>query len=355
MQIPCRSRFFAAGHNRRPRGTPFLSLCRFWAILADGDLSFFRLRPTLRLETVVKRHTEPLSGHPSGTLAADFHSACSYPRLIGSFSFVGIFCRFRIPYPLPADKQNKEGLMAPSFAEILVRQSDGIGKRSATQVQAGTSPSTGREKARGLYPVTECLPKIIQMLEMAVKGINALSDRALVCRFNGYWPKLVDLRSWLDACWKSLLHQTFSIYPCARGFFVIDFDNQEDRYTIVEAEPWFWGSSGLFMQHWSPTFNPSTTSISTVPVWVRLPNLSLHLWNDPSLRAIGNAIGQLHSICPNTTKIFRTTYARICVQMDLSEGLPAELKIVNPDYCGPRLWITKMYHSYAGPITKLDT
>ena len=113
---------------------------------------------------------------------------------------------------------------------------------------------------------------------------------------------------------------------------MINFDNQEDRSTIVEVKPWFWGSSGLYMQHWNPTFNPSTTSISTVLVWVRLPNLPLHLWNDPSLRAIENVIGQFHSICLNTTKFFRTTYARICVQMDLSEGLPVELKIVNQDY-----------------------
>ena len=86
------------------------------------------------------------------------------------------------------------------------------------------------------------------------------------------------------------------------------------------------------MQHWSPTFKPSTTSISIVPVWVRLPNLPLHLWNAPSLRAIGNAIGQFHNICHNTTKFFKMTYARICVQMDLSTWLLAELNIINQDY-----------------------
>ena len=86
------------------------------------------------------------------------------------------------------------------------------------------------------------------------------------------------------------------------------------------------------MQHWSPTFNPSTALISTVLVWVRLPNLSLHMWNDPSLHAIGNVMGQFHNICLNTTKFFRTTYARICVQMDLNEGLLVELKIVNQEY-----------------------
>ena len=129
------------------------------------------------------------------------------------------------------------------------------------------------------------------MPDMALKGIKALTDRALIYRFNGYWPKLADLHAWLDECWKPILQQTFSIYPCAWGFFVIDFDNQEDKSTIVEVGLWFWGSSGLFMQQWNPNFNPSTTSISTVPIWVRLPNSPLHLWSDPSLRTIRNAIG----------------------------------------------------------------
>ena len=129
------------------------------------------------------------------------------------------------------------------------------------------------------------------MAEMAILRIKALTDRALIFRFNDYWPKLAELHSWLDASWKPLLQQRFSIYPCARGFFVIDFDKQEDKYIIEEAGPWFRGSSGLFMQHWSPTFSPTTTSISTVLVWVRLPNMPLHLWNDQSLCAIENAIG----------------------------------------------------------------
>ena len=212
--------------------------------------------------------------------------------------------------------------MAPSFAEILTAQKNGQGKKPAIQAWAGrdTTPGVGREKAGGLYPVFEGPTKTIQMLEMAIIGIKALLNRALICRFNGYWPKLAEPHSWLDASWKPLLQQPFSIYPCARGFFVIDFDKQEDRSIIEAVGPWFWGSSGLFMQHWNPTFNPSTTSISTVSVWVRLPNLPLHLWNDQSLRTIGNAIGQFHSIYPNTAKFFRTTYACICLQMDLSEG-----------------------------------
>ena len=117
--------------------------------------------------------------------------------------------------------------MTPSFTEVLVGQTEGLGRKPSVQVQIGkdSSPSTGANKSGGFYPIMEGPIKTIQMLDMALKGIKAIFDRALVCRFNGYWPKLVDLHKWLDACWKPLLQQTFSIYPCAWGFFMIDFDN----------------------------------------------------------------------------------------------------------------------------------
>ena len=91
--------------------------------------------------------------------------------------------------------------MAPSFADILTRQQIGQGKKLVIQGGAGreTYPGTGRDKARGLYHVFEGPTKIIQMPEMAILGIKALIDRALIFHFNGYWPKLAKLHSWLDA------------------------------------------------------------------------------------------------------------------------------------------------------------
>ena len=67
-------------------------------------------------------------------------------------------------------------------------QPDGLGKKPTNQGRDGkdTIPGTGRYKAGGLYPVIEGPTKTIQMPEMAIKGIKALTDKALVCRFNGY-------------------------------------------------------------------------------------------------------------------------------------------------------------------------
>ena len=160
--------------------------------------------------------------------------------------------------------------MVPSFTKILVRNSVWDGKKSTNEVQFGSDaiPGTGsrsREKTEGIYPVIEGPSKIVQIREIVITWIEALTSRALVCRFNGLWRKLVDLHTWLEASQKPLLSQPFSIYPCARGFLWL-ISKTRDKSTMVEAGPWFWGCSSLFMQHWSPTFNPSTTSISIFPI-----------------------------------------------------------------------------------------
>lgn len=154
---------------------------------------------------------------------------------------------------------------------------------------------------------------------------------ALVCRFNGLWPRLADLHSWISAKWTPLLEDLAIICPCARGFFVVIFAFEEDKEEIFSSGPWFQERSGLSMQPWTPSFDASTVVISSAPVWVRLPNLPLHFWGSSSLKTIGNSLGKFHSRSQETETAF-TTYAQICVEMDFSEGFPAEIILQGKGY-----------------------
>ena len=60
-----------------------------------------------------------------------------------------------------------------------------------------------------------------------------------------------------------------------------------------------------------------------MPVWVRLPHLPLHCWNQKSLQIIGNALGKY------IDQAVRKEYscARICVEVDLEEGLLEAIKL----------------------------
>ncbi|KAH9303743.1 hypothetical protein KI387_008147, partial [Taxus chinensis] len=50
------------------------------------------------------------------------------------------------------------------------------------------------------------------------------------------------------------------------------------------------GASGLFLTPWFPYFDLNTYSVAKTPIWVRLPNLPLHLWY--ALEDIENALGK---------------------------------------------------------------
>jgi hypothetical protein len=86
------------------------------------------------------------------------------------------------------------------------------------------------------------------------------------------------------------------------------------------------------MKPWSPSFDPSKDSLSSAPVWVRLPNLPLHLWDLSSLRSIGNVLGRFHFRCPEIEKYNIYMYARICVEMDFSKGFLDEIILTGDNY-----------------------
>ncbi|KAH9295447.1 hypothetical protein KI387_039035, partial [Taxus chinensis] len=109
------------------------------------------------------------------------------------------------------------------------------------------------------------------------------------------------------------------------GFFVVHFRESEDYQRCLIEGLWFWGHAGLFLTPWFPDFDPNTYSVSKTPVWVRLPNLPLHLWY--ALEDIGNALGKFLKEDLDRTDSGMCSYARMCVEIDLSKGLPDRINL----------------------------
>ena len=82
------------------------------------------------------------------------------------------------------------------------------------------------------------------------------------------------------------------------------------------------------MNKWSPYFDPSQDVPSTVPVWVRLPHLSLLCWSTSSLEAIGKKMGKF---IDREVRKDQYSCARICVEVDLEIGLPEVINLTVAD------------------------
>lgn len=113
----------------------------------------------------------------------------------------------------------------------------------------------------------------------------------------------------------------------AKGFFTVIFVNLEDKERIFEEGPYFMNNAGLFMRHWEERYNPDAEKLLAAPVWVRLFGLPSEFWNPEILEGIGNSIGAFVKVAESTKRGKFTSYARICVYMNIAEPLPEFVEV----------------------------
>ncbi|GLJ54289.1 hypothetical protein SUGI_1164690 [Cryptomeria japonica] len=65
-----------------------------------------------------------------------------------------------------------------------------------------------------------------------------LQECALICRFTKLWPKLSDLHAGILENWKFQLEDEICIFPCAKGFFILEFESLTDKYWVLKNGPW---------------------------------------------------------------------------------------------------------------------
>jgi len=211
-------------------------------------------------------------------------------------------------------------------------------------------PQTYKDAARSKGPQTEATstvqpsPYIVEKLESTpvleikneqVKGLfNTLQDKAVICRFNGFWPRSHDLHAWIYQNWTT----NCQLLLCSKGFFVVQFESMDDYQKVIMQGPWFWGRAGLFITPWFPEFDANTMVVTKMPVWVRLPNLPLPYWHHLVLEDIGNLLGRFIKSDKERQDKGLFTYARICVEIDLSKGLPDRMHLKHESY----IWLQRL-------------
>jgi hypothetical protein len=157
-------------------------------------------------------------------------------------------------------------------------------------VEACSKKSTISE-APSFVKKLDDIPEIDLPPEHPMKVALSLSERGLIGQFMGLWPSTRSTDNWIQRNWRPLITNSVTCYAVGRGYFIFEFISQEDRDLIFRNGPYFMGTQGLYLNRWTPNFDPTSEVPKEVLVWVRLPNLSIHCWNPSSLQAIGNSLG----------------------------------------------------------------
>jgi hypothetical protein len=88
---------------------------------------------------------------------------------------------------------------------------------------------------------------------------------------------------------------------------------------------------GLFLRFWTERFSPDKEDFTMAPVWIRLYSLPQEFWLEEILMGIGNTLGQYVKASEATRQRKYTSYARICVYMNISKALPGAVTLEYQD------------------------
>ncbi|GLJ22107.1 hypothetical protein SUGI_0414740 [Cryptomeria japonica] len=116
------------------------------------------------------------------------------------------------------------------------------------------------------------------------------------------------------------LHTVIKFIP--KGFFVVLFEDGEDINRILNQENWFANNHAIYLQPWSPNFDPIPLAVYSTPVWIRLYNLPIEYWSEDLLEKIGRTLGTLLEVdFDDEDDLYKYAHLRIAAVKRIPESV----------------------------------
>nr|KYP55829.1 hypothetical protein KK1_002054 [Cajanus cajan] len=84
----------------------------------------------------------------------------------------------------------------------------------------------------------------------------------------------------------------------------------------------------ILVQRWRPFFTLTATQTRKVTTWIRIPGLTIELYNDRFLWRVGSKLGTMLKVDKLTSIHSRGKFARICVEVNLNRRLVSMINVM---------------------------
>ena len=143
----------------------------------------------------------------------------------------------------------------------------------------------------------------------------------------GRTPGYTILGKFMANAWKC----NATLYIHDSGWLIFRFSSATDMGRVLRREPYSFQGKPLVLKPMPPYFDFGKPNMSSVLVWVRLPNLPLECWSPACLSKISSVIGK-HIRCDDLTlSMSRVSFARVMVEVHLIDDLPHSISLSMPD------------------------
>ncbi|WOL16675.1 hypothetical protein Cni_G25463 [Canna indica] len=161
---------------------------------------------------------------------------------------------------------------------------------------------------------------LVEIDEDMIDFSRSLWENSLYGKFYGKTPSIALVQAVLPKIWK--VSCSMQIVDIASGYFCFKFANKDDMNRVLSGGQWFLKDQVLLLSPWKNNFQSMAEQISSIPVWIQLPGLSLEYIQRDILISIASSIGKPIKIDDITLKGQRARFARICILWDLNKSVP---------------------------------
>ncbi|KAL0449147.1 UNVERIFIED_CONTAM: hypothetical protein Slati_1471100 [Sesamum latifolium] len=196
----------------------------------------------------------------------------------------------------------------------------------------GTSEPLSPREAKKVFSESDdyygrpCLYRGGRAINFSMAETEQLAEHlkfSLVGKFSHGYPSMQTIRSYFS---RLGLRGAYSIGVINIKHVLIKLHNEEDLSRIWLKQILFIEGFPMRIFKWTPDFNSKIES-SIVPVWIRLPELPVHLFPKKALFGIASLVGSPLKLDEATADGFRPSVARVCVEIDLMKPRSASIWI----------------------------
>ncbi|GLJ38081.1 hypothetical protein SUGI_0775220 [Cryptomeria japonica] len=133
---------------------------------------------------------------------------------------------------------------------------------------------------------------VVDLMEEMEEDHKFWADHAVIARILGINWSRKEIRSWVEEKWGDRIVIKF----IPKRYFVVLFEKGSERDHILNQENWFAEKHAVYIQPWTPNFDPTPLVVYSCPLWILLYNLSIEYWGEVFLGKIGRMLGTILEI-----------------------------------------------------------
>ncbi|GLT39747.1 hypothetical protein SLA2020_139220 [Shorea laevis] len=119
----------------------------------------------------------------------------------------------------------------------------------------------------------------------------------------------------------------FEVIDVGLGYYIVKFSSSQDYSQVLTGGPYKMFDRYLAVQPWDPGFHPARAKAPKIAVWVKLHGVPIVCYHEAICLYLGSKIGKPIKVDPTTLLATRGKFARVCIEVDLSQQLPSSVDL----------------------------